>query len=88
MIRITSVEHGSETIISIAGTLEAEHLSDVQKHITEARSTVNLDLSDLQTADDEAFRWLDRYLERDGRVTGASPYIKWKLEQEPKHTVG
>lgn len=84
MIRITSSEHGSEAVVSIAGRLEERYLLDLEQHCTESQKTLILDLSDLQSADREAFRWLQRQVERGVRVTGASPYIRMRLKKQAK----
>ena len=88
MIRITSAEHGSETIVSIAGRLDVEHLAQVEAHCRMAEKEVVLDLSELQNADDEAFGWLRGHVERGVRVTGASPYVRLKLELVPENSTG
>ena len=84
MIRITCSEHGSEAVVSIAGRLEERYLMDLEQPCTESQKTLILDLSDLQSADREAFRWLRRQIERGVRVTGASPYIRLRLKERAK----
>ena len=75
MIRIVAESRGSQTIVSIAGRLEKEHLAELEKHCANQLSTTVLDLSELQTTDEQAIEWLHDYLKQGGRVASASPYI-------------
>ena len=82
MIRFASTDNGTTTIISVAGRLEADHLAELARHCTKARQPVVFDLAQLQTADEASIRWLCDHVKRGCRVTGASPYIKLRLERE------
>ena len=81
MIRFTSTDNGATTIISVAGRLEADHLAELELQRADARHTVVFDLVQLQSADDASIRWLCDHVEQGCRVTGASPYIKFRLER-------
>ena len=81
MIRFASTDNGSSTIISVAGRLEADHLAELESQCANAQHTVVFDLAELQSADEASMRWLCDRIERGCRVTGASPYIKLRLER-------
>lgn len=81
MIRFASTDNGSTTIISVAGRLEADHLAELELHCADARHTVVFDLTQLQSADDASIRWLCDHVKQGCRVTGASPYIRLRLER-------
>jgi anti-anti-sigma regulatory factor len=81
VIRFGSTDNGSTTIISVAGGLEADHLAELQSHCAKARHNVVFDLAQLQSADEASTRWLCDRVKQGCRVTGASPYIKLRLER-------
>ena len=81
MIRIQSIERGSQSVVSIAGKLDAEHVAEVEALCDAPPNPPVLDLVGLQDADDTALRWLREFLARGGLVTRASPYIRLKLER-------
>lgn len=81
-VRFSSTGSGQQPIISIAGRLEERHLTQLEKHCTDARQAVVLDLSELQSADEASIRWLCDHVKQGHRVTEASPYLKWRLGRE------
>ena len=81
LIRFGSNDDGSTTVISVAGRLEADHLAELESHCTAALHTVWFDLTQVQSADDASIRWLCDHVEQGCRVTGASPYIRLRLER-------
>ena len=72
-------------MISVAGRLEAGHLAELESQCANARHAVALDLSQLQSADDASIRWLCDHVKQGFRMTGASPYIKLRLERGTAH---
>ena len=84
MIRFASSDSGSSTVISVAGRLEADHLAELGSHCASARHNVVFDLAQLQSADEASIRWLCDHIEQGCQVTGASPYIKLRLERGQK----
>ena len=58
-----------------------KHLLELEALCAAARFPVVLDLSQLVSADDEAMRWLRGRLAGGDPVTGASPYIRLRLER-------
>ena len=81
MLRISAHDHDSQTIVSIAGSLEEKHLAELEARCTAGRGTLVLELSELRSADEEAIRWLCGHVERGVRVAGASPYLSLRLER-------
>ena len=86
MIRFASTDSGSTTIISVAGKLEAAHLAELESQCANARHSVELDLAQLQSADEASIRWLSDHIAEGSRITGASPYIKLRLERAAKRS--
>lgn len=81
MIRFLSSDSDSKTTISIAGRLQADHLGELEALCAEAQGELVLDLSELQNADDASIRRLRDLQDKGTRVTGASPYIRLRLER-------
>lgn len=81
MIRFTSTDNGTTTIVSVAGRLEASQLAKLESLRASARHQVVFDLSQLQNADDASIRWLCDRVQQGCRVAGASPYIDLRLER-------
>ena len=81
MIRITRARKGSKTIVTVAGRLDREHLTQLEAECAAVGDAVVLDLSQLQSADAEAIRWLKAFESRGASVTDKSPYIACLLER-------
>lgn len=80
VIRILSIDQGAETVIRIAGRLDAGHLAELEEHCARAAKMVIFDLSELQSADEAGIQWLSDRAKQGTLVTGASPYIALRLE--------
>lgn len=81
MIRVDSTTQGSRTTIRIAGKLQARHIPELDEQCAAAEARVVLDLSELQSADQDALRWLSDWVARGERIAGESPYIRLLLER-------
>jgi len=81
MIRIQSIDRGSQSVVSIAGKLDTEHVAEVEALCDSSPHPPVLDLVGLQDADDTALRWLRAFTERGGLMTRVSPYLRLKLER-------
>ena len=66
--------HG--TTIRLIGRMRAEHLSDLEKQISEAESKVVLDLEELNLVDVEAVRFLGMCETQGVTLLNCSPYIR------------
>ncbi len=81
-VRFSRSDTSRQSLISIAGRLEEGYLTELEALCADARATLVFDLSELKGADDAAIRWLVDQVNRGNRMTGASPYIGYRLERE------
>jgi hypothetical protein len=81
MIRISSDCTAHSGGITVAGRLEAGHVTELEEYLQSNSDTLVLDLSELQGADAGAVCWLRGFLRGGGRIVGASPYIQLLLRQ-------
>ena len=81
--RISTASGEDETILRLEGRLRATGVKDLKKAIQEAAGTVLLDLSGLQSADDEGVRALRSFAAKGAKLFGASPYIGELLNETP-----
>ena len=80
--RISTASGEDETILRLEGRRDATGVNDLEEAVQAAPGTVLLDLSGLQSADDEGLRVL-RYLSANGaKLVGASPYIRQLLDEK------
>jgi anti-anti-sigma regulatory factor len=78
-VRITTAVEDRATLVSVAGRLTAQDISELEKACSSAQGPLLLDLSDLLYADDAGVGEL-RYLEtKDAKLLGTSPYIRLLL---------
>ena len=84
MFRVESKKRGPKTTIRISGRLDRRHLEDLEALCAAAETTVILDLSEVQSLDEDAIRWLSRWRARGERVFGESPYVRFLLERARK----
>ena len=77
--RITTFSDKNNTTIRVEGRLDAEGVEDLQKAIQGAAAPVQLDLSNLQSANIEGVRALQSYSAKGVEITHASPYIRQLL---------
>ena len=77
--RITSFSDKNNTTIRVEGRLGAEGVEDLKKAIQGAAAPVQLDLSNLQSADAEGVRKLKSYSAQGVKLVGASAYIRQLL---------
>ena len=73
-------EHG--TTIRLIGRMRAEHLSDLEKQIRESKSSVVLDLEELDLVDVEAVRFLGMYEAHGVTLLNCSSYIRHWIGKE------
>ena len=81
MIRISADPTTHSGGITVAGRLEAGHVTELEEYLQSCSDTMVIDLSELQGADAGAVCWLRGFLRRGGRITGASPYIQCLLDR-------
>ena len=80
--RISTASGEDETILRLEGRLRATGLKDLKKAVQAALGTVLLDLSGLQSADDEGLRVLRSLSANGAKLVGASPYIRQLLDEK------
>ena len=80
--RISTASGEDETILRLEGRLRATGLKDLKKAVQAAPGTVLLDLSGLQSADDEGLRVLRSLSANGAKLVGASPYIRQLLDEK------
>ncbi len=81
--RLTSFSDKNNTTIRVEGRLGAEGVEDLKKAILGAlakwAAPVQLDLSNLQSADAEGVRKLKSYSAKGVKIARATPYIRQLL---------
>ena len=78
-LRITTVPGKNKTTIRVEGRLVAEGVEELQREIESVAGPVDLDLSDLQSADAEGVRALRSFSAKGAKLVGVSPYIRQLL---------
>ncbi len=81
--RITSISSKDETILRLEGSLDAGGVKDLKEAIREAAGNVLLDLSGLQSANEESVLVLRSSAAEGTKLVGASPYILQLLDEKP-----
>ncbi len=81
--RISSFSDKNNTTIRVEGRLDAEGVEDLQKEIQGVAAPVQLDLSNLQSADAAGVRALRSCSAKGVKLAGASTYIRQLLEEAP-----
>ena len=81
-LRITTIPgKNNQTTIRLEGRLAAEGVEDLQREIDSVAGPVDLDLSDLQSADPEGVRALRSFSTKGAKLVGVSPYIRQLLDE-------
>ena len=81
-LRITKTTAGTVTALRIAGQLKGEGVAELEEACASVDGPVDLDLSQLITADAEGVRALNNLLARGARLVAASLYVELLLKQE------
>ena len=74
--KIEKYRDGDSTTIRLIGRMRAEHLSELEKQITESESKIVLDLEELNLVDVEAIRFLGMCETQGVTLVNCSPYIR------------
>jgi hypothetical protein len=74
--KIEKFRDANSTTIRLIGRMRAEHLSELEKQITESESKVVLDLEELNLVDVEAVRFLGMCETQGVTLLNCSPYIR------------
>ena len=74
--KIEKFRDGNCTTIRLIGRIRAEHLSELEKQITESESKIVLDLEELNLVDVEAVRFLGMCEIKGVTLLNCSPYIR------------
>lgn len=84
-VRITTMAHRDGSLVKIDGWLQQIDVGELQRLLRTLEGPVALDLTDLQSADQEAIGMLRELLEVGVELRAASPYIELLLrpEREP-----
>jgi anti-anti-sigma regulatory factor len=72
--------HG--TTIRLIGRMRADHLSELEKQISESESKIALDLEELNLVDVEAVRFLGMCETQGVTLLNCSPYIRDWIDKE------
>lgn len=81
--RVTNISSKGETILRLEGSLDAEGVKYLKEAIREAAGNVLLDVSGLQSANEESVLVLRSSAAKGVKLVGASPYILQMLGEEP-----
>ena len=74
--KIEKSRDANSTTIRLIGRMRAEHLSELEKQITESESKIVLDLEELNLVDVEAVRFLGMCETQGVTLLNCSPYIR------------
>jgi anti-anti-sigma regulatory factor len=74
--KIEKYRDGHRTTIRLIGRMRAEHLSELEKQISECESKIVLDLEELNLVDVEAVRFLGMCEKQGVTLLNCSPYIR------------
>jgi anti-anti-sigma regulatory factor len=74
--KIEKFRDANSTTIRLIGRMRAEHLSELEKQITESESKIVLDLEELNLVDVEAVRFLGMCETQGATLLNCSPYIR------------
>ena len=74
--KIEKYHDGNSTTIRLIGRMRAEHLSELEKQITESEWKIVLDLEELTLVDVEAVRFLGMCETRGVTLLNCSAYIR------------
>jgi ABC-type transporter Mla MlaB component len=79
--RITSIPADDGETLRIAGRLEGEGLTELDRAVAAAARPLTIDLSDLQHADAEALALLAQLEGAGARLARATQYLRLRLDQ-------
>jgi hypothetical protein len=80
--KIEKLHDANSTTIRLIGRMRAEHLSELEKQITESESKIVLDLEELNLVDVEAIRFLGICETQGVTLLNCSPYIRdWIVKE-------
>lgn len=74
--RIETVNEGNRTVIQVAGAFGGQALMEVRRLCKITLGPLCLDLSNLQSAEEEGVRYLKELEESGVTLVGLSPYIR------------
>ena len=74
--KIEKSRDANTTTIRLIGRMRAEHLSELEKQISESESKIVLDLEELNLVDVEAIRFLGMCETQGVTLLNCSPYIR------------
>ena len=80
--KIEKYRDANRTTIRLRGRMRAEHLSELEKQITESESKIVLDLEELNLVDVEAVRFLGTCETQGVTLLSCSPYIRDWIDKE------
>jgi len=75
-LKIEPYADGQVTTILLAGRLRAEHLPELERHVSESGTKITLDLEEVNLVDVEAVRFLGACEARGIALLNCSPYIR------------
>ena len=81
-LRIEQSSDRGQTTIRLIGRMQAEHVTEVQKHIEASGPPVTLDLEDVTLVDVQVVRFLGVCEVRGIELRNGSPYIKDWIARE------
>jgi hypothetical protein len=84
-LKIESYSDGRGTTIRLIGRIQAEHLEELTKQISERGSNVALDLEEVNLVDLEVVRFLGTCEDQGVTLLNSSPYINdWIAKEREK----
>ena len=79
-IRITKTEEADQTVLKVAGWFKAEDVEELTRVYQSVPGSAALDLSELQSADQEGIETLRELLSLGAEVRGATRYVELLLK--------
>jgi anti-anti-sigma regulatory factor len=87
-LKIEKYADGNSTTIRLIGRMQAEHLEELQKQISESGPAMTLDLEEVTLVDVEIVRFLGTCEARGTSLLNCSPYIRDWIDKERDTTHG
>lgn len=82
VIRITTQQEKSHTVITIDGQLTAADLGEIRRARKSARGQVVLKLGGLNVCADDGIRLLQEWLHAGAQLDNATPFLRMMLETQ------
>src|SRR6266436_6508862 len=84
MFKIEKLAEGEKTVLRLVGRINAEHLDELRKLITDTKPNVKLDLSEVTLVDVDVIRFLGNQERRGVQLENCSRYVREWIQREQR----